>query len=209
MAFHRTSVEAQILRKVQYHEYVLLVYLVEILVKHLKKKGSSTYAGRNMLWFVSITFSRKNTRACRIKVSCVIKRYGKWIRKRFSLQSSMIVDNPLRNISNFWYIGQATDLSLWRLLSKRTYPQAKHPGKCGLTGWTDNRANGCVHWHVHKSPLSEEETRSDSSGIQTRNSEVENECITNWTTRAARKDYTVSSLVKTTPFPNTPIEISG
>ena len=57
--------------------------------------------------------------------------------------------------------------------SERTYPQAQHPEGCGLTGWTDNRANGCVHWHVHESPLPEEEKRSESSGIRTCNPTVE------------------------------------
>ena len=32
--------------------------------------------------------------------------------------------------------------------------------------------NGCVHSHAYKSPLPEEETRSDSSGVRARNPKI-------------------------------------
>ena len=50
-------------------------------------------------------------------------------------------------------------------------PTRKHntPRGAALPGATDNRTHGGVHWHAHKSLPPEEETRSDSSGIRTRN----------------------------------------
>ena len=60
--------------------------------------------------------------------------------------------------------------------------------------------SGCVHWHVHKSPLSEEETKCDSSRIRTRNPEFVKRmslvlCAARIDSKIALDEFTLSTIV--------------